>query len=705
MTDPPHRITLSLRLTLLLVMAGLLCATVGTILVVGYRGSLEATDHLATSLGHEVSHVAAVKAQTMLEPAATVLHELQTEAQRGLLPVDDPALLGLRLVERLRFERRLTWLSYGDAMGRFTGAWRNAEDQIILNRSTVGDEGRGTLIEEVVLSDGTRELVRRSDAWDYDPRQRPFYRQAVEGGGGLVWTAPYEWWDTGELGITAALLLDRAGEVRGVFTADFRLRDLTAYLNSVVTSEGGATVLLSPDGLVIVGRPGTTPGVQAEQDPLLASALPAMPMSLTDLPLEVPVSFHFRHEGRAYFAVAHQMDVPGDMRWTTLMIQPASALFGQAGRTARITLIIGCAALLLAILAAVALSAIISRSLSGVARDLERVGRFELDHAPDSLASTIREIQVLGDVSARMKSSLRSFSQYVPADLVRQLLADGREARLGGTTRKLTLFYSDVEGFSRTAERLTTDQLVQLCSEYFALIDQSITAHQGTLDKFIGDGALAFFNAPRDLPDHPAAACHATLDILRELPTLRQRWTALGKPPTRTRIGLHTGEVLVGNIGTPQRMSYTVIGDAVNLCFGLQLLNKVYGTQAIASEAGRAAAADGFEWRKLDVVAIKGRQRYGGAYELLGRRGEVADHVLRARDLYEKALAHYLARRFDDAARGFLASLDVHRHDAAPAVMYARSEHYREMPPGDEWSGTYLFEVQPISSVAPEWLI
>src|SRR5919199_554154 len=136
---------------------------------------------------------------------------------------------------------------------------------------------------------------------------------------------------------------------------------------------------------------------------------------------------------------------------------------------------------------------------------------------------------------------------------------------------------------------------------------RALEAHGGTIDKFMGDGILAIFNAPNDLPNHPALACRAALQAQEWLAASQSRWRADGRPVFQARIGMHMGDVLVGNIGTAERFAYTVIGDPVNLASRLEVLNKIYGTRILASQEVRDAAGAGFEWRRLDRVAVAGR--------------------------------------------------------------------------------------------------
>jgi adenylate cyclase len=196
----------------------------------------------------------------------------------------------------------------------------------------------------------------------------------------------------------------------------------------------------------------------------------------------------------------------------------------------------------------------ISRPIRRIAADLEAVGRFELDTdaAPRSF---VREIVVVADAVDRMKASLRSFGRYVPRQLVQDVLRSGEEARLGGHSRVLSLYFSDVAGFTRISELMSPSELVEYLGEYLQEMTQIIEAHQGAVDKFIGDGILALFNAPRDVENHAEAASRAALRCQERLAVLRTEWCAQGREPLYVRIGLHTGEAIVGNIGTPDRFS------------------------------------------------------------------------------------------------------------------------------------------------------
>ena len=254
----------------------------------------------------------------------------------------------------------------------------------------------------------------------------------------------------------------------------------------------------------------------------------------------------------------------------------------------------------------------------------------------------------------------------------------------------MTIHFSDIVGFTSISEGLDPTELVQHLAEYLDAMTSVLRDHDGTIDKFMGDGILAFFNAPNEVQAHAAQACRAALAAHGRLLALRPQWEAAGKPVFRARIGLHTGEVLVGNIGTPDRFAYTVIGDAVNLASRLEALNKVYGTSILASEEVMQVAGPGFEWRRLDRVAVVGRHAGTLVVELLGERGNVPSTVLHARSLYEEALEAYFERRFAEAAAGFRAAAALLPGNHAAEAMARRADTYQHLPPAVTWDGVHL---------------
>jgi adenylate cyclase len=213
----------------------------------------------------------------------------------------------------------------------------------------------------------------------------------------------------------------------------------------------------------------------------------------------------------------------------------------------------------------------------------------------------------------------RLFGQYVSKDVFDQLVADPSLARLGGQRRDMTVLFSDIRGFTTVSEKGQPEEIVGMLNEYFSEMVAIVFRHGGTLDKFVGDMVMALFGAPLDDERHAVHAAEAALDMVAALAVLNERWRAEGRPVLDIGIGINSGPMIAGNIGSSAIMSYTVIGDAVNLGARLESLNKEYGTRIIISEPTRARLGDGYALRPLGDVVVKGKTQPVAIFELTGR--------------------------------------------------------------------------------------
>ncbi len=684
---PARRWHLTLRVTILSLILGLLLVTVGILAVVGYRTTHAALEALVDQYVQMTTRTAAREIHAdLLQPAEPTLEGLHDLALRGLLPMDEPDRLARYLVERLRYDPNVDWLYYGyQDSGRFVAATRRADGTVILTESAP-DVADGRWVSAVVDRSGARTPVDLGAPAGYDARERPWYRQATEHDG-LTWTAPYRFFD-GPMGVTATIAVRDpvSGALEGVFGADLQLDQVAEYLSTLRVGQTGRVFVVSRDGHLIEGaEPADAEGPRGA----LAAVLDRLREPLAALGPNGSLKENLDYDGVRYIAAFSHSEATGDLGWVTAVVVPEHELLGAALETLRTAAETGLLVVAIAIVVAYLFSRGIARSLGTIARDLEQVGHFQLSAHP-APHSVIKEVAVVSDAVDRMKASLRSFSRYVPTELVRDLLARGEEARLGGETRRMTIQFSDIEGFTSISERLEPEAVVHCLAEYLDAMTAVLRAHGGTIDKFMGDGIMAFFNAPNELPDHATQACRAALEAQETLRRRRAQWQAEGKPAFRARIGLHTGDVVVGNIGTPERFAYTVIGDAVNLASRLEGQNKAYGTYICASEDVYRAAAPEFEWRRLDRVAVVGRTEGTLIYELLGKRGAMPAEALRGRDLYEQALDLYFARRFAEAAAAFRAAAAAWPDDRAATKMAERAEDLASYGVADDWDGVYL---------------
>jgi adenylate cyclase len=673
-----------LRTLLSLVLAGLLLVTSGFVGWLGYSSSHRAIKHFTEQEYALASGVATHEVTDFLnDPANRLLDEFSLRARRGMLSLRDDRALGFDIAERLRVNSTLAWISYSDVKtGHFVGVWRNSANEIILNLST---PGQGEPREEIIRPDGREISYARPRSKDYDPRTRSWFKNAMAGDG-TVWSAPYQFVDD-VVGITASRAWrpsDSAAPV-GVFTVDFYLKDLEKLLDSVAHKVEGFSVILEPDGDLVCSS--ASPNA-AEMIKALGDWVRANPnfknINGVDTSHLVPIKVG----STTYLAALDHVEAPSGLKCVVAGMVKESVIFNQIDRAAgRMGLVGGLSALILALLAGWFMSYRISEPLYALGNDLAKVGQFHLasEVIPDSV---VHEVNQLRDAANRMKSGLRSFIKYVPDDLVRRLLSSGKEAVLGGEIRRLTVFFSDIEGFAAHSEKVTPNVLVHELAGYFEVLSRRLRQHSGTIDKFIGDGLLVFFNAPENIPHHENLACRATVIGLQELALTQQEGRMV---PFRTRVGLHSGDVLVGNIGTPERFAYTVLGDVVNVASRLENLNKVYGTQVLASGEVRTHSGDDFEWRHLDRVSVAGRRGSMEIYELMGLKDGVDEDRMNDRKLYEEALGHYFARSLWDARRIFGQLADRSPGDKAAILMMTRCDHMLSLEVPPDWDGVFAY--------------
>jgi adenylate cyclase len=678
------RQTIGFRTAILQLVLGALLFSVGTIGIVGYINSERTLEEIRQKHFSLVSLTLSREVSRILEPAEQILPELKNFTDRGLINPLDSDRLGIFLTERLREEENVSRLSFTDsATGAFTSAWRDSEGRIGVKHSDPNidsDQPKESLLD----LDGSRSQLPPRNASSYDGRTQSWYKRAVTAVGSIVWTQPYNF-NEATTGISACMAIYEEGRPIGVFTADFTTSDINEFLNRVIQDR---KLLLFVDTLS-----GDSLGVASEmslpRDALLEQSRKLF--ELDQLKFEAgKVSFRsFQLGGQSYVSVVTPFTLPSGLTFFTGVVGLESDFLTSAQKNLALTAIIGLIALAAGTLFAIWLSHQLATPLSKLSHDLEQVGKFELTNLPPP-KSAVREIVIVGDSLDRMKSGLRSFVKYVPRDVVRDLILQKQDAARGGALRRLTLFFSDVAGFTRISENLSPTEVFTELGDYFELVtDIVVERFGGTLDKFVGDGIVAFFNAPGAMEKHAEVACQAALEVVQKLSDIETERRAANRPIFQTRIGLHTGEVLVGNIGTQQRLSYSAIGDAVNLSSRLEGLNKLYGTLILASYQTKTETDGRFEWRFLDRVAVLGRSQGTDVFELLGYRNAVASSKLELRDEYEDGLQKYFEGDFHTAAVHFAAVLAQRPEDGASQVLLARCHELALRPIPNRWSGIY----------------
>jgi len=548
------------------------------------------------------------------------------------------------------------------------------------------------------LDHAGRVLERRKTEPGPDPRSEIWYRTALNSKG-VTTTVLYAFPTLGMPGVSIVRPVPQGGVLSIDVTLDSlstflagqrispRCRSFILYDNGGLSPHSDRAVAMMPDA---AGQAPAWITIASSNDPILQEIWTNFATSRIAPDRNVT----FMTGGETYFARIVALDRLGTPPFLVAMVAPLADFTGPIERARDQTLLLFVAAGALGLAFFTFVARLITRPLAGLGREADAIRRFELER-PMTVSSHITEVASLATTMNAMKSTLRTFGLYVPKEIVRQLVSGDGQARLGAERRILTVMFTDIVGFTTIADGMDAEQLMRLTSEYFDRMTREIMGAGGVIDKYIGDAVMALWNAPGHDEAHAANGCLAALRCRDLSARMAQEFAEAGWPMMHTRIGVNTGEAVVGNVGSSDRISYTAIGTTVNTASRLEGLNKQYDTQILVTEATRAAAGANFVFRHVDRVLPKGRRTPVEIHELLGLRRAVepkdAPLALTAEDIawasdWDRIVKDYQERRFVDA-RLLLQTAHARRNDTVGRVFAQRLAAFIEAPPPDDWDG------------------
>ena len=280
------------------------------------------------------------------------------------------------------------------------------------------------------------------------------------------------------------------------------------------------------------------------------------------------------------------------------------------------------------------------------------------------------------------------FGKYVSPVVIENLIKNPDAINLGGEKRNITIFFSDVRGFTSISEKLDPEKLVHLLNDYLTDMTSIIIKNQGLVDKFMGDAIMAIWGAPLDQDKHAEMACTSSLEMISRLKELQEKWKKKTIPSFDIGIGLNSGNAIVGNMGSTNRFDYTAMGDNVNLASRLEGLNKIYGTNIIISGKTHQVINDRCETRKLDIVKVKGKKKPIPIYELLAKKDTLSKSEKDFVILFEKGLDLYFNKEWKTAIKSFKQSLRI-KDDYVSKMFINRCQDLLKNPPAKEWDGVW----------------
>lgn len=448
----------------------------------------------------------------------------------------------------------------------------------------------------------------------YDVTAQAWYRDATAA---PSWSLVSEHPDGKQAALAYAGRVAQGNRNAGALAVMIDLDRLSRFLAGLQVGRTGGALILDRDGRPVL--PLAEPSGDGEGRPasgsLLAAARSARDLMLirTD-PVDMRTSgARIGLGGRHYAVTVTPLDFMG---WSVATVIPESDFLEAIDRTEfGVNAFLAALVLFAVLVSALSARRLIVAPLTRLADQIDSVRRFDLGgvrHFPARLT----ELDLLSRLVADMAAGLSAFGRYLPVDVVTRLASEGISAEPGGKIQLVTVLFADIAGFTGLAEAMG-EGVFPLLTRYFEIMSAAIVSHGGTIDKFMGDGVMAFWGAPNPDPDQATAACRAALACLDRVASADDLRDRHGRC-LQLRIGINTGEALVGNVGTAHRLNYTAVGDAVNIASRLESANKDYGTSILIGEATRRRLGESFALRLVDRVRLRGRSGAVGAFELTG---------------------------------------------------------------------------------------
>ncbi|MBI3436494.1 MAG: adenylate/guanylate cyclase domain-containing protein [Proteobacteria bacterium] len=679
-----------MRIGIRLAISGLVLASIvvaaGGVHALWWQTASASTRELAATINSQI--VAAVEREilSIADQARAAHTSIRTLFLQNVLETREADKREFVLLSQLQAHPTLSWIAFGWPDGSFFAAHRLGDRELEMMEISVADGADKRRADRYKVITGDIEFETRSfERTDFVVTRQQWYEVAIKN------DIP-RWLEVSNHPVGERRALAYAGPIdvytmrQGVLAIMIEYARLSRFLSRLAVGKSGAAFIIGQSGMTIAAPDPAADELHAQRStphPLLAAAHRALRLSEGVYDPDFGPARSLRvSDANADFTVSlAPLAFPG---WTLATVIPQAELTGAVDATIR-RLLVGLALLVVVagIVSAYLARRIIATPLVKVAAELRHVERFELERVRRH-PSRLSEIENLSTTIADMASGLSAFRKYIPAELVKSLVSRGIAAHPGGAIRPMTVMFSDIAGFTGMSERLGED-VIPLLSRYLEIMSTQVSGQRGTIDKFIGDAVMAFWGAPVENADHALDACRAALagqQAIRAAGLADDNGGPLG-----VRIGVNSGDMLVGNIGSHLRLNYTVLGDAVNIASRLEAVNKEYGTEIIIGEETRRLAGAGIHARELDRLMVYGRAGGLRIFELVAM---AAPSVVPPAWIatYERGLEQYRRRNFVAARVMFREVLVARKTDRAAQVMIERCDALIAKPPNDDWMAT-----------------
>ena len=650
----------------------LLLTILGFASIFSYTFHKKTTVELTQQWTNEISKTIYLKTNDFLKPAEHQAEYMATILQQyKLLSVEDTFLQSLLLQninQYPQFRSCYIGLANGD-FAMFSDDFNKKLTLIYHNK----------LNKTIKRLDSDNKIVSTDflPKNNYDPRLRQWYQGALNAQG-LYWTSPYIFHSNQQLGISVSFPIMQQAALLGVVSIDILLKELNLFLSDILITPSSLMYILDDSNAVVAASDPRKDSYldEAEFNSIIQFS---QDMVLNAGNKQNSIQQTFVYNKKEYILLVQQYPKDFLSNWKTVMIVPQSELFYSLIKSNQQLLILGLIISILGIIFVIIFSRSISSQIHKISEHAMKLKQLNFESKLD-MKTQISELDNLHASINTMETGIKSFFHYVPKEIVRQLIKSNQEASISGQSKTITLLFTDIAKFTNITETIDPAQLAVLLSDYFEKTDVMVKKNKGIIDKFIGDSTMAIWGAPADNQNHAIDACHCGLDLNK---TLNPNKSTLFK----TRIGIHTGNVIVGNIGAKNRFNYTAVGKEVNIANRLEGINKFYSTTILISQSTYNLVKDIFICRPLDKVKVVGISYPLQIYELIG----VKRSSNKMKQTYIAQFSHvhsqFQLQQWKVAIEGFEKLKDQSPKDHILDYYINLAKQFFDSPPDQDWNG------------------
>jgi adenylate cyclase len=670
-----RNLTFSLRTTLVSAVitasALAIALTVGVIGIPAYNKTKASVRALWADLAKQVSLTATEQILSYFQTAPVTLQIIEGLVEEEELNVSNLEMILDICYRALKANPQFVTVYFTKPDGSLYGVLKIG-DEFVGNLRTLGSDGK-TLIRNYKIGPGMRWVKASEETSDYDPRKRPFWTLGMKNPKG-AWTEPYLFATTNATGFTYVLAQEGKAGIQGIWAVDFQIDYLSKYLESLNVGKEGLVYLISNSGKKIAAS--TPLGGEIENQP---EAVREAWRQFTQSQRESAL-INVKH--RIFYA--NRFPEKSQIPWNLVTVIHEDDFLQPIQNNALQSLAIGFIPCLLFLGIIAIFFGNLSNRMKKIAKEMDEAGNLSIGTKKEGPPpySRIREINMMIQSLHKMKIGLCSFSKYVPLDLVKKLIQSGQSAELGGEKKEISVLFADLTQFTTLSELYSTDEIGKILAEFFDTSTREVQKEKGIVDKFMGDAVMALWGAPDRVPDHAINACRAALAMQK---------IAATNVHIKHKIGINTGLAMVGNFGSVDRMDYTAIGDMVNIAARLEKMNKLYKTQILIGPATAKAVDHELLVRPIDWVVLQGRAHSTLIYELIDKKENATDAIIKAIHTYKQALDAYRTRRFTDAIPLFeKANVLFGGSDTPSKILIKRCISFEHKEPPANWDGVAI---------------